>query len=113
MAIESLPIPSRGGGIGRDTDLLIFERAGISTRRASNRRAQVAAVRAHETKPAAAQREDFELPRVVGHVMPLTQKQKIVEVGAAAMYPVDSVVSMQGLVIRTARVAAMSVLPEQ
>ena len=96
-----------------DICVLVFKGPDVSTRRASNGRAQVAPVGAHETKPARTGGEDLEPPRVMRHVMAFAQQQQIVEVGAAAVDPMDAVVSVQGLGVRAARVAAMTVLPQQ
>ena len=111
--VESLPVPSGGGGIGGDICLLIFKWAGVSVGRASKGRAQVATVRVHETEPAGAECEDVELSGVLGHVVAFAQQQKVAEVGAAAVYPVDPVVGVQGVGVRTARVGAMAVLTQQ
>lgn len=93
--------------------MLIFERARVSIRGTSNGRAQVATVGTDEPKSAGAEREDFELPGVVSHVVSFTQQHKVVEVGAAAVKPVDAVVGMQALGIRAARMAAMTVLAHE
>jgi len=49
----------------------------------------------------------------VGHVVAFAQQQEVVEVGAAAVDPVDAVVGVQILRVRAARVGAMTVLAGQ
>jgi hypothetical protein len=111
--IKSLPIPLRSCSIGRDSCLFIFEGPSVSTDRASDGRAQVATVGAHEAKPAGAEGEDLELPGVMGDVMSLTEQQEVVEVGTAAVDPVNAMVGLQTLRIRATRMSAMTVLTHE
>src|SRR5665213_827074 len=111
--IESLSVPSGGGGIGRDMCVLIFEWAGVCVGRGSTWRAEVTTVGADEAEPAGAGGEDLELTRVMRDVVAFTQQQQIVQVGAAAVDPVDAVVGVQVLGVRAARVGAVAVLTGQ
>jgi hypothetical protein len=74
-AVESLAVPSGGGGISGDIWVLVLERQAVSTRRASMWCAEVAAVGADEPEPARAVGQDFELTRVVGHVVAFAQQR--------------------------------------
>ena len=105
-----MSVPSRGGGIGGDICVFVFKGPGVAASWASKERAQVATVSADETKPARTGREDVELPRVMGDVVAFAQQQQIVQVGAAAVDPVDAVVRVQVLGVRAAGVGAMTVL---
>jgi hypothetical protein len=102
-AVESLAVPSGGGGISGDIWVLVLERQAVSTRRASMWCAEVAAVGADEPEPARAVGQDFELTRVVGHVVAFAQQQQIAQVGAAAVDPMDAVMGVQVLGVRTPR----------
>ena len=108
-----MPVPSGGGGIGRDACVLIFEGRGVWACRVSKGRTQVATVRADEPKPARTESVDVELSGVMGDVVAFTQQQQIVQVGAATVDPVDAVVGVQVRGVRAARMGAMTVLTQQ
>ena len=68
---------------------------------------------ADEPEPAGTGGEDVELPGVVGDVVAFAQQQQVVQVGAAAVDPVDAVMRVQALGVRAAGVGAMTVLARQ
>ncbi len=74
VAVKPLPVPSCGGGVGRDMCVFVFDRPGVCVGPTSDRCAEVAAVGGHEPEPAGAGGEDLELPRVMSEVVALTQE---------------------------------------
>ena len=93
--------------------VLIFKGPGVCVGRGSTWRAEVTTVGADEAEPAGAGGEDLELPGVMRDVVAFAQQQQIVQVGAATVDPMDAVVRVQILRVRTARVGAMAVLAQQ
>jgi hypothetical protein len=99
--------------VGGKVCVLILEWAGVWVGRASDGRAEVATIGAEEAEPAGAGGEDLELTRMMRDVVAFAQQQQIVQVGAAAVDPVDAVMGVQILGVRTARVGAMTVLAQE
>jgi len=79
--VESLSVPSGGGGIGCEVCVFVFKRPHVLVDEASSGCAEVAAVGADEPEPAGAVGQDVERSGVVGDVVAFTQGQQIVQIG--------------------------------
>jgi hypothetical protein len=92
--------------------VFLFEGPGVWTGGVSKGCAQVVTVGADETEPARAGGVDVELPVVVGQVVAFTQQQQVVQVGTAAVDPVDAVMGVQIFGVRAAGVGAVAVVAQ-
>jgi hypothetical protein len=113
VTIEALPIPSGGRRARCDVCVIMFDWGPFSARRDPSRIAEVVPFGTDEPETTTAEDDDRESSVVVANVVTLAQQDKVLEIGPSAVQPVQDVMCVQVLGVRTTRMRAMSVLTNQ